>query len=434
MKTGHILGMNARNLNYLRNNKKKSRKIADSKLLTKKYLKKLNVPHPKLIKILKSHSEVNEYNWIKLRTYSNGFVIKPSDGWGGSGVLVIKKPSDKEGEWILTNNKIINTEDLFLHTQDIIEGHFSRNNTPDRAFIEERIKIHSKFLKYAYQGTPDIRIIICNKIPIMAMLRLPTKESSGKANLHQGAVALGIDMATGITTHGVYHDQIISRIPEKNKKVNGLVVPFWNEILKVAIDAAEASNLNYSGIDIVLDEKKGPMVIELNDQPGLAIQIANQTGLLERLKRVENLNVSSKYKGIEIAQILFAENFSDKVKVEKGQKIIGIFEKVKIKYGNNERHELIAKIDTGAYSVSIDRDLAQDLGLLAKKNFIYEETFLSSLGKEVRPVIEIELWLQGRKMKVLANIANRQHLRAKILIGRRYLKEFMVDPSRVEEY
>jgi len=37
----------------------------------------------------------------------------------------------------------------------------------------------------------------------MAMLRLPTKESGGKANLQQGAIGLGIDMASGVTTSAV---------------------------------------------------------------------------------------------------------------------------------------------------------------------------------------------------------------------------------------
>jgi len=78
--------------------------------------------------------------------------------------------------------------------------------------------------------------------------------------------------------------------------------------------------LSYAGIDIVLDEEKGPLVIEINDQPGLQIQLANRCGLHTRLKRVEDLDVVGKYKGIHIAQLLFAESFSDKVKIQKGTK------------------------------------------------------------------------------------------------------------------
>jgi len=156
--------------------------------------------------------------------------------------------------------------------------------------------------------------------------------------------------------------------------------------------------------------------------------------LLDRLKRIEELDIRDPNKGIQISQVLFAEHFSDKVKVEKGRKIVGIFEKIIIKGGDGNKKEVVAKMDTGAYSVSIDRNLAHDLGLLAKSNILYEETFQSSLGRETRPVIEIELWLQGQKIKALANISNRSHLRSQVLIGRKYLQDFMVDPSRIEGY
>ncbi len=430
-KLHHILGMNARNLNYLGLNSHSARKIADSKLLTKKILKRNSIPHPKLIKVLRSYSDIRSFNWIALK---EGFVVKPSEGYGGEGILVIKKVTEQEGRWLLMNGGTVNEEDLQLHAMDIVEGSYSRNRTPDQAFIEQRVKIHPKFRKYAYQGTPDVRVIVFNSVPVMAMLRLPTKESNGKANIHQGAVALGIDMATGITTHGVHYDSIISHIPNTSKKVNGLVIPYWEQILKIAVACQQATKLGYIGVDIVIDEEKGPLVIELNDQPGLQIQMANQAGLLARLKRIEELDIQDPNKGIQIAQVLFAEHFSDKVKTEKGRKIVGIFEKIIIKDGQSNKHEIIAKMDTGAYSVSIDRTLAEDLGLLGTKNILYEETFKSALGKEVRPVIEVDLWIQGQKVRALANISNRKHLRSEILIGRKYLQDFMVDPSRVENY
>ena len=430
-KLGDILGMNARNRRYLRLNKKIGRKIADSKLLTKKVLKKNKVPHPRLITVLKSPSDIQNFDWFGLK---GGFVIKPSEGYGGEGILVVKKPLEYAGEWLLMNGQKVRVNDLKLHAADIIEGRYSRNRAPDKAFIEERVKIHPKFSRYAKGGTPDIRIIVFNKIPVMAMLRLPTKESDGKANLHQGAVGLGVDMATGITTHGVHYDQVITHIPGTNKKVNGLRIPFWRELLKVSVDTQRVSGLGYLGVDIVLDEEKGPLVLELNDQPGLQIQLANQKGLLRRLRRVDDLDVTQPYKGVEIAEILFAEQFSDKVKVEKGRPILGIFENIQLEYDGGKKMELVAKMDTGAFNVSVDKKLATELGLLNKSNILYETQVESSLGKEKRPVIEVEFWLKGRKIRALAHVANRAHLKARILVGRRYLKGFVIDPGDVEEY
>lgn len=51
-------------------------------------------------------------------------------------------------------------------------------------------------------------------------------------------------------------------------------VPFWREHLKIAMQGFEMSGLGYLGADIVLDQERGPMMLELNARPGLAIQIA----------------------------------------------------------------------------------------------------------------------------------------------------------------
>lgn len=429
LKLSDLLGMNGRNLNYLRQNKKWGKEVADSKLLTKEVMEKYGVPHPKTIAILENKEEIEGYDWLSIK---EGFVLKPSDGWGGSGILVIRRPSSLAGEWLLMDGRKVRVNDIILHALDIIEGRYSRNRTADKCLVEERVKIHPKFNKYAYKGTPDVRVIVYNKIPIMAELRLPTRESDGKANIHQGALGLGIDMATGITTYAIHGlQESVKRIPETNKKVNGLLVPFWDKILKVAVDAQKVSKLAFVGVDLVLDEEKGPLVLELNDQPGLGIQIANRSGLLKRLKRVEDLEIKKKYKGIKIAKLLFAEDFSDKVKNSIGRKTLGIFEKIKIKDVNGKYHEIRAKMDTGAFNASIDRDLAKDLGLLTDDNILFETKVESSLGKEKRPVIQTDLIIKGKKIEALTHVADRGRLRTKMLVGRKYLKYFVVDPGKV---
>jgi hypothetical protein len=93
----------------------------------------------------------------------------------------------------------------------------------------------------------------------MAMLRLPTEESGGRANVSQGAIAVGIDIATGITTHAVAHKkQEIHYLPETKKKLNGIVIPNWQKVLLTAVRASEVADLTYSGIDIFLHKIKAP--------------------------------------------------------------------------------------------------------------------------------------------------------------------------------
>ncbi len=427
-KVSDILGINARSHYYLRLNKRGSRKIADSKMLTKEFLLKYKIPTPRVQGLLRTVVEIEEFAWASLQV---GFVIKPVEGLGGEGIMVVKKPAKKEGEWLLMDGRKITVEDLRYQARDIIEGRFSRNNLVDKALIEERVKIHPKFLKFAVGGTPDVRVIVFNKVPVMAMLRVPTAESRGKSNLHQGAIGLGIDMATGITTSGVWHGQSIKYFPGTTMKVNGIVIPFWQKALEIAVKIQfKRPGLAYFGVDILIDKEEGPVVIEINDQPGLQIQIANMAGLKKRLERVEGLEIDSIEKGVRVARALFAAKFAKKVGPVGGEKqVIGVYETVAIKPHKGRRILVDTKIDTGARSTSIDKDVAEELGLLKPEHVLWEQAYKSALGKDVRRIIEVDFKMRGKKIKAKVNVAKRHGLRFRMIIGRRDLKGFLVNPK-----
>ncbi|HUV42456.1 MAG TPA: sugar-transfer associated ATP-grasp domain-containing protein [Patescibacteria group bacterium] len=430
-KTYYLLGKNARNQVYLRFNKKRGRKIADSKLLTKKILSRHNLPHPKLYAVFETIEDLNNFQWEKL---PGNFVVKPSRGLGGDGILVIKKKGKWAGEWYLMGDEKIDISQIRQHILDIFAGRFSLHNLPDKAFVEERVKIHPIFKRYTYRGTPDIRIIVFNKVPVMAMLRLPTPESRGKANLHQGAIGVGIDLATGITTYGFYNGRRVKLIPGTKKKINGLKLPFWEETLILAVKIQEVvSQLGFFGVDIILDKEKGPMILELNARPGLDIQNANLAPLRGRLARVEGLTVDGAEKGVKIAQDLFAERFADKVLAKKGAKIINVLEEVKIKAANKKTVSVLAKIDTGALRSSIDKKLAEELGLLTPENTIFTRYYQSALGKrKERKVISLTFYLKGRRIKTSASVTRRSHLKTPFLVGLRDLMGFLVRPEPIE--
>lgn len=425
-----ILGINRRSAEYLRLNKSKARRKADDKLLTKKMLLKSGVPHPVLFGALKDHRQVDAFDWLSIE---GGFVIKPSQGLGGNGIYVIKKRVPDKEEWILIDGRKVKVGDLRLHAMDIVEGRYSRNNIPDTAIVEDRVLIHPKFKSLGVVGTPDVRVIVYNHVPVMAMLRLPTAESKGKANLHQGAIGLGIDMATGITTFGVYKDSRIKHFPWTQKKVNGITVPNWKDILMTAVKTQMASGLGYVAVDMLLDETRGPLVVELNDQPGLSIQLANMAGLLKRLERVEGLEIESVERGVNVARTLFASKFASRVRrTLEGQLVVRNLETVMVLDGRKKKlkREVLAKVDTGAYSTSIDRALATEMGLLRPESVIYEKEFKSALGKENRTLIRLVFWLGGRKIVSRAGVSDRSNLRRKILVGRRDLKGYLIDPLR----
>lgn len=423
-----ILNKNARNRLFLIYNKKKGRRIANSKVLTKKILKKAGLPVPELFVVFENREQVNEFGWENLK---GNFVIKPTHGYAGEGILMIRKKGKWAGEWVLMDGTKVTTEDLRFHIGDIFAGRYSLKDKPDQAFVEERIKIHPIFKRYTYQGTPDVRIIVFNRIPVMAMLRLPTEESKGRANVTQGAIGAGVDLATGITTYGVRHNRLVKRVPRSGKKINGLKLPFWDELLLLSVRAQEiVPQLGFLAIDFVLDKEKGPMILELNAKPGLMIQICNQDGLYHRLVRVQGLEVRSAEHGVRIAKSLFAERFADRVMAEKGIKILQVLEPVKIKVGKKKWFETTAKIDTGAFRSSIDRNLAGKLSLLSKKNVLYSRHYRSSFDKRrQRKIIELTLRLSGRRIKTAVSVVNRSHLNTPLLVGRRDLTGFLVRPE-----
>jgi alpha-L-glutamate ligase-like protein len=424
MKVSSILGLNARTqLFAYKYNTARGKRIADSKIQTARFLRREEIPSPEIYKKFKDPQDVFSFDWNSL---PDSFALKPSRGLGGEGIIVVKKRAQDGSGWFTTQKEKVTAEDLKLHTLDILEGAYSMGDEPDVAFVQEYVGRHKTFRRWAYRGTPDIRIIVFNKVPIMAMLRLPTKESGGRANLHQGALGVGVDIATGITTKAIWHGEQIVLKPGTERKLRGIKIPDWTQVLTTAVRTQIASGLGYLGVDVVLHPEKGPMVLEINAQPGLQIQLANMEGIKKRLERVEDLNVRDAEHGVMIGKAIFAGRFADRVKMEEGIKTISTSELVKIVMADGRKVEVWAKIDTGAWRTSIDKNLAHDLGLLSKGNILWSKTVKSTMGAEKRPVINLKYYLAGRKISTIASIADRSKLKRPLIIGRRDLGGFLV--------
>jgi alpha-L-glutamate ligase-like protein len=424
MKVSSILGLNARSALFsYPYNTSRGKKIARSKLLTKRVFKKAGIPTPDLYAKFSTPSAIVKYDWNKL---PDAFALKPNKGYGGEGIIVVKKRGNEPNTWITVRRQKVSLDDLKLHAFDILEGAYSVDSSPDTAYIEEYVGRHKALRKYSYRGTPDIRVIVFNKVPVMAMLRLPTKESGGRANLHQGAVGVGVDIATGITTRAIWHGEQIIYKPGTKRKLHGIKIPMWEAILELAAKSEPPSYLGYLGVDVVLHPEKGPMVLEINSQPGLQIQLANHAGLKKRLERVDELEVRSPEHGVKIAKALFSAKFADRVKNKEKVSTLKIFEEVKVVGADNKKHIVRAKVDTGAYRTSIDKELAEKLGLLSKSNILWERQFKSALGTQSRTVIGLKYYLAGTKINTVASVTNRHELRVKFIIGRKDLGGFTV--------
>ena len=276
--------MNARNFNVIgKYNKRCLYPLVDDKVKTKELANNIGISTPKLIGKIECQYEVKDI--LKIIEGYSEFVIKPAQGSGGKGVLVI---SGYDGEIFTTaSGRKINYSEVYQHISNILSGLYSLGGKYDTAIIEELVHFSDVFKEYSYQGVPDVRLIIYKGYPIMAMTRLPTKASGGRANLHQGAVGVGLDIRTGRALHGVLRNMPVTKQPDTGADLMNIEVPFWKEHLLIGALAYDMTGLGYLGADIVLDARKGPMMLELNARPGLAIQIANGCGLKTKIKEVD---------------------------------------------------------------------------------------------------------------------------------------------------
>ena len=276
--------MNRRNVKYIsRVNERKNFPLVDDKLKTKRIAEVANIAVPALLDTIRYQSELRNLH-ERLEKFAK-FVVKPAQGSGGRGILVIV---DRDGDhFIKPSGEHLDLEDIHRHISNTLSGLYSLGGKYDVAMVEELVEFDPVFERYSFEGVPDIRVVMYKGFPTMAMLRCSTRESDGKANLHQGAVGVGIDIGTGRALNAVQHDMPITRHPDTKYNFSQLQVPHWEKILPLAASCYEITDLGYLGVDIVLDKNRGPLILELNARSGLAIQIANDEGTLPRFDLID---------------------------------------------------------------------------------------------------------------------------------------------------
>ena len=290
LRAAGVLGLNRRNGDYiLRYNRRSLYPLVDDKVLCKQRMLREKLPVPDLIGVIELMHQTSRVN--EILGDRKEFVIKPAHGSGGEGIMVI---TGRQGAYFIdSSGNMIEQGALEHHLTNVIGGLYSLGGQPDVAMLESLVHFDPAFTQLTYHGVPDVRVIIYKGYPVMSMTRLPTRRSHGKANLHQGAIGVGIDLATGMTMGGVSNDAAVSIHPDTGAPVAGFQVPGWSRILHMSAQCYEAVGLGYMGVDIVLDRDLGPLILELNARPGLAIQIANRRGLRHRLDAVDALGERS---------------------------------------------------------------------------------------------------------------------------------------------
>jgi len=284
-----VLGLNERNADYImRLNPRRFYPRVDDKVLTKKLAIAAGMAVPELYGVIEHQVEVK--NFANIVAQQTSFVVKPAEGSGGDGILVVTGRSERKRDTFRLSSGVLMSEgEIQHHISNIVGGQYSLSGHRDKALIEYCVHFDPTFAEVSYQGVPDIRVIVYRGYPAMAMVRLPTRASDGKANLHQGAVGAGVNLATGMTLAGVLENKLVEDHPDTGAIVSGLQIPHWDFILETSARGYEVSGLGYLGVDMVIDADLGPLILEMNARPGLNIQIANREGIANRIRRIEEI-------------------------------------------------------------------------------------------------------------------------------------------------
>ncbi len=280
-----LLGINIRNREVIARYNPRDLFPSISKARMKVAFHQLGVPAPSTYAIVDERGDLAHAR--EAMAGRDSFVIKPSNGFGGEGILVVRRDGSGPDSYVARGRRYT-LDDLVRHIMLILDSHFSKGWS-DTAIIEQVVESDPRIAPFHAGGVPDIRVIVLEGFPIMAMARLPTRESQGTANLHKGAIGMGLTISDGegVNPYWRGHGGSVERHPDTGAVLRELRIPDWGRVLEVAVYAQAASRLGYAGVDVVLD-RSGPMVLEVNKRPGLEIQSTNLAGLLRRIRFVES--------------------------------------------------------------------------------------------------------------------------------------------------
>lgn len=409
-----VLGLNARNLLYMKPfNPKKAVAFADDKMKTKAFLSARGIPTAKVFARIETRRQLNTFDFASL---PDECVLKPNYGFGGEGITILK--GRRNGEFLEQGKRPVPEKELREHIEDILDGKFSVNGQTDTAFFEQILLADDSFVPFRPAGLPDIRIVVFNLVPVMAMLRIPTLQSRGKANVHLGGIGIGIDIAKGITTHAAQYHHMLFELPHGGA-VSGIQIPRWEEMLLISSRIQHITNIGYLAADLTLDKEQGPVLLEVNARAGLMVQVANLAPLRARLERVAGLKVSSPEKGVRIAQELFGEKVVRRREQEIQKPVLAPREMLEIAGESIVVEELAAVAPEQEHSA-----FAPDF---------LDELTLRSLVEPVdgaRGTFKVKFNLAGRKIQTLVKRADMTVPGVRAVIGRRDLAGFLIDPSK----
>lgn len=401
-----ILGLNARNLLYIKPfNPRKAIALADDKMKTKAFLAARGIPVAKVFGRIRSRKDLRSFDMTSL---PESCVLKPNRGFGGEGILILN--GRRHGTFLEQGTHPLPERRLRAHIEDILDGCFSIDGRPDTAFFERLLVPHECFAPFCPAGLPDIRIVVFNLIPVMAMLRIPTAQSGGKANVHLGGVGIGIDLASGTTTFAAQYNRMIPTLPH-GRSPNGIPLPNWQTLLFTASRIQELTNIGYLAVDLTIDTEQGPLLLEVNARAGLMVQVANLAPLRQRLERIKGLRVRSPEHGVRIAQNLFGKKECPEPTAEEDQRTVIAPRETIVISGNRTHMEIPCMVAP------------------EQEWTVFSPELLHTSG-DAPTTQRVKFFLRGRKIHTVVHRGPMPNATVRAVLGRRDLAGFLIDPLK----
>lgn len=408
-----ILGQNARNLKYIWEfNDDLAKKLADSKIKTKEFLANKWVKVSENLAIIKSHDELDNFDMNSLPL---PFVVKPNAWYWWKWIIVFDK-KDGAGNFISNDNQIYSPQEFIVHVREILDGFYSLSWSRDKVIFERKLNLDHSIELLGKYWLPDIRVIVFNSVPVIAMLRVPTANSKWKANLHGWACGLGIDIWTGRITYITQFKKMIKSIPGI-WDVRGIEIPHWEDVLRLAVKVQQVTGVWYVWCDIVLDDTFWPLLLEMNVRPWLEVQVANKVPLLERLKKVENIKVNSVEKWVRLARDLFGWDIEEKIKNISGKKVVGNKEYIEITY-NDKTFQSVCEIKTNKPNSYIHIDYLVNILKYPQEKIKWN-------------IVKLKCSILGETRTVKFHVKPLEV--SNMILGKEALYGFLVDPFKYKE-
>jgi RimK family alpha-L-glutamate ligase len=219
--------------------------------------------------------------------------------------------------------------------------------------------------------------------------------------------------------------------------VEGVTDTLGQEPRRLATEATTVLGLDVAGVDLMPIDGEW-YILEVNATAGFK-GLFSATGV-SAAPHIARLAIGRAGGSVEPSQIGELESTLDDsvpdckpplIQKEGDAGVLGYTSRIRIN-GRDGADQAVAKSDTGAKRTSIDTDLA---GRIGAGPLVGTTDVRSGTGSdtETRPLVDVDLCLNGRWRTVTASITDRSEMTYPVLLGRDVLEAYTVDISRTVE-